>query len=173
MLPPGCCLTADNPTLQRTPHPARSNLAPQRGQENIVCEIHRALGPFNWHDPLFWAHCFLAELFQKEREFDDAHVHIKRARPYAANDAHNLDRAIQSKPWFCMNDVGLKRQNRRPCLRSGFTRTSGRRIVRCPLASSPPSNTWASPLGALTTDLRDTLCLNATFFILFFQRLAL
>jgi hypothetical protein len=86
------------------------DLAPEKGQEIYVCRLHRVLGkiflangektkathhfetaieigsPFNWHDILFWTHYDLAEMFVKEREFDDANFHTEQAKPHAVND---------------------------------------------------------------------------------------
>ena len=98
----------------------------EKGQEYIVCQLHRVLGnihqsngekeksvhyfntaleiasPFNWHDSLFWIHYSLADLFRNEGEYDDAHAHIERAKSHAVDDAFKLGRAMhmQAIVWY-------------------------------------------------------------------------
>ena len=100
-------------------------LLPERGQEFRVCEHRRLLGlicqskgetekavhhfevarriasPFNWHDQLFLVHCSLAQLFLKEGRFDDAQVHVERAKLYTSNRTYYLGRAmeVQAELW--------------------------------------------------------------------------
>jgi tetratricopeptide (TPR) repeat protein len=100
-------------------------LAPEEGQELLLCRLHRVLGsvygskgekakaihhfetaigigsPFNWHDDLFWIHFDLAKLFSDEGEFDNANVHTERLKSHAINDAYNLGRAtqMQARVW--------------------------------------------------------------------------
>ena len=90
------------------------NLLPEKGEEFLVCQSHRALGqihrsrgdkekavfhfeaalriasPFDWHDELFWNHYILARLFCEEDEFDDANAHIERAKSHAVDNAYRL-----------------------------------------------------------------------------------
>jgi len=101
-------------------------LITEKGQEYTVCQLHHVLGrihhtkgekkkairhfeavlriasPFDWHGIQFWAHCSLAELFSGEHEFDDAHAHVKRAKPHAVNDAYKLGRATHTQAivWY-------------------------------------------------------------------------
>ena len=49
---------------------------------------------FNWLDHLIWNHCDLAKLFSSEKRFEDAHVHIERAKLYAVNRPYQLARAM-------------------------------------------------------------------------------
>jgi tetratricopeptide (TPR) repeat protein len=96
-----------------------------KGQESIICQIHRTLGeihgskgekqksihhfrtalaiasPPNWHNDLFWNHYHLAELFGNDGEFNDANAHIEHAKSHAVNDVYNLGRAmnLQAGVW--------------------------------------------------------------------------
>jgi tetratricopeptide (TPR) repeat protein len=104
------------------------DLVPEKGQEFLVCELHRVLGrinrskrerekalhhfetairiasPFNWHYILFWIHYHLAELFGDGRELDDERVHIEQAKSHAVDGAmqYELGRAIliQAEVWY-------------------------------------------------------------------------
>jgi tetratricopeptide (TPR) repeat protein len=97
-----------------------------KGEQFRVCESYRVLGnvyffkgetekaidhlktaleiasPFNWDDPLFWAHYSLVKVFLNEDRFGDAHAHIEHAKSHAVNDAYNLGRAVelQAQFWF-------------------------------------------------------------------------
>ena len=57
---------------------------------------------FNWHDQLFPNNYSLAELFFGEKKFDDAHIHIERAKSHAINDPYRLGRAmeLQARFWY-------------------------------------------------------------------------
>ena len=73
-------------------------------REKAIHHFETALGiasPPNWHDELFWIHYSLAELFGNEEEFDDANVHIERAKSHAIDDPYKLGRAmvIQANVW--------------------------------------------------------------------------
>jgi tetratricopeptide (TPR) repeat protein len=98
----------------------------EKGENFQVCESHRVLGniysskgntkkairhyelaieiasPFGWHDALFWTHYKLAELFRDQARFDDAHAHIKRAKPHTVDSAYLLGRAVelQAEVWY-------------------------------------------------------------------------
>jgi len=48
---------------------------------------------FNYHDQQFWTHLALAELFSKQKRFDQAHAQIERAKSHVANDFYCLGRA--------------------------------------------------------------------------------
>ena len=95
------------------------NLIAEKGQEYVLCQLHRLLGkicgtkgekkkavrhfetvlkiaaPLDWPDEQFWIHYSLAELFGDEGEFDDASAHIRRAKSHAVDDAYMLGRAMQ------------------------------------------------------------------------------
>ena len=98
-----------------------------QGREYLVCGSHRLLGliyqskgekgkavqhfeasiriasPFDWHDPLFWAHFSLAELFCNKNEFANAQSHIEQAKSHVVDDAFQLGCAMnqQAQIWFC------------------------------------------------------------------------
>ena len=100
------------------------DLFPEKGGFR-VCEAHRILGiiyrekgdrekaihhfeldlriasSLNFHQELFWAHFFLADLFSKEGRFNDAHAHVEQAKPHAADDTYLLARAfrLQARLW--------------------------------------------------------------------------
>jgi tetratricopeptide (TPR) repeat protein len=102
------------------------DLAPGKGQEFSVCQLHRTLGricgskgdkekaiyhfetalaiasPFNWHDLLFWTRFGLAKLFLVEGAFDEASAHIKLSKSNTVNDAYKLGRAMQMQAdiWY-------------------------------------------------------------------------
>jgi tetratricopeptide (TPR) repeat protein len=104
------------------------DLVPEKGQEFLVCEIHRVLGqinrsrgerekarhhfetslriasPFNWHFILFWIHYDLAELFGDGRELDDERAHIERAKSLAVEGAMQYELGcamqMQAEVWY-------------------------------------------------------------------------
>jgi len=100
------------------------DLIPKKDDQFPVCESHRLLGhiyrskgkigkaiyhyetalgiasTFNWDDQLFWNYRSLAEVFFNEGRFDDAYIHIERARSHAANNAYNLGRAVELQATF-------------------------------------------------------------------------
>ena len=108
------------------------NLATEKGQEVLVCQLHRVLGKINqskgekekaihhfetalgiaspphWHEELFWAHLSLAELFGNEDEFDDANTHINQAKPYAGNDEYRLGRVMDLQANFWCLELRLE-----------------------------------------------------------------
>jgi tetratricopeptide (TPR) repeat protein len=102
------------------------DLISDKGQEFIVCQLHRTLGlvhrtkgekekaihhfrsalviasPPKWHNNLFWAHFHLADLFRGEREFDDATAHLEQAKLHAADNVFDLGCAtyMQAYVWY-------------------------------------------------------------------------
>ena len=102
------------------------DLAPEKGQEFLLCISHRVLGliyrrkgqkeeairhfetainiasRFKWHDQLFWNHFNLTYLFLREREFDKANTHIEEARSHAVNNTYRLARGmeVQARIWY-------------------------------------------------------------------------
>ena len=94
------------------------DLVTGRGQEFLVCQLHRVLGricgskgdkkkaiyhlekalgiasPPNWHKELFWIHYSLARLFCNEDELGDANTHVGRAKLHAIDDPYNLGCAV-------------------------------------------------------------------------------
>jgi tetratricopeptide (TPR) repeat protein len=100
-------------------------LASEKGQEFLVCQLHRVLGkihsskgektkaihhfetalgiasPPNWDEELFWIHHSLAEMFGDGEEFDDANAHIGQAKLHAADNTYRLGRAmgLQANVW--------------------------------------------------------------------------
>ena len=108
------------------------NLLPEKGKQFQVCQCHCVLGnicrskgetqkaidhfvaalgiasSFNWHDQLFWNHYSLAELLSDEDKFDDAHVHIGRAKSHAINDPYLLGRAMELEAQFLHKQCRLK-----------------------------------------------------------------
>ena len=101
------------------------DLAPETGEEYLVCESLHALGniyrskgekvkaiylletalaiasPSNWHKELFWIHHSLAELFRGEYEFNEANVHIEQAKSHTVDGTYDMGRAmeLQTKVW--------------------------------------------------------------------------
>ena len=53
-----------------------------------------------WLDHLFWNNYNLAQLFFDIKRFDDAHIHIERARSHAINHSYFLGRAMELQGWF-------------------------------------------------------------------------
>ena len=94
-------------------------LLAEKGQEFLVCGLHQILGrvyqykgeknkaihhfetalslasTYNGHDEPFWIHCYLAEVFRREGEFDDANTHTEQANSYAIDYAYKRGRAMQ------------------------------------------------------------------------------
>ena len=101
------------------------DLVAEKGQEHLVCQLHRTLGkilqskgekskaihhfetairiasPFGWKDVLFWNHFALAWLFRDEGEFDEANTHVEQSKSHAINDTYRLGRAMemQAQVW--------------------------------------------------------------------------
>ena len=100
------------------------NLLPETGEQFRVCQYRCVLGnicrsrgeaekaiehfeaglgiasSFNCHDQLFWNHYSLAELFFDKGRFEDAHVHVERAKPHVVNDPYLLGRAAELQAGF-------------------------------------------------------------------------
>ena len=102
------------------------DLSPERGQEFRVCQSNVVLGniyrsksetqtaihhyeaalgiasAFNWRDQLFTIHCAISRLFAERDKFNDAQVHIERAKSYAAEDTYFLGGVteIQAETWY-------------------------------------------------------------------------
>jgi tetratricopeptide (TPR) repeat protein len=102
------------------------DLVSDRGREYLVTGLHSVLGRIhyskgrkekaihhfntalelaslhNWNDQLFWIHFDMAELFRDEREYDEAHARIERAKLYAIDEAYKLGRAmkLQANVWY-------------------------------------------------------------------------
>jgi tetratricopeptide (TPR) repeat protein len=103
-----------------------TNLLPDRGEQFLACQCHRALGSiyhskgeteravqhfevalkvassFNWDTELFWIHSALASLFFGGDRFDDAQAHAEQAKSHAVNNAYLLGRAmeLQATLWY-------------------------------------------------------------------------
>jgi tetratricopeptide (TPR) repeat protein len=105
------------------------DLVSGKGQEYLVTRLHRVLAnvhyfkgrkekaihhfntaleiasPRNWNDSLFWIHFDMAAVFLDEREYDEAHTQIERAKSYAVNDVYTQGRArkLQAEVWYCQH----------------------------------------------------------------------
>ena len=101
------------------------NLLPDKFNQFLVCQCHRLLGnihsskgetekavnhfetalriaaSFDWHEDQFWIHYCLAELFFDQDRFDDAQVHIGRAKSHTVNHPYLMSRAmdVQAQIW--------------------------------------------------------------------------
>ena len=96
-----------------------------KGEQFGVCKGHRLLGRIyrskgevekainhfetalgiatsNWDSVLFWILFDLAELFSHQGRFNNAHVHIERAKLHTGNDPYLLGRAMlkQAEFWY-------------------------------------------------------------------------
>ena len=100
------------------------DLLPEKCEEPLVCEAHRALGDvyqrkgetkkaihhfetalgiassLNMADLLFWANLSLAELFSEQGKFEDAQTRLEHAKSYAVNDAYFLARVMEQQAWL-------------------------------------------------------------------------
>jgi tetratricopeptide (TPR) repeat protein len=102
------------------------DLLPEEGEQFLVCGSHRALGDiyrskgetgkaihhlevalgiassFDWHDNLFWVHYTLAGIFRDEGRFNDAQIHLERAKSHTVDSAYNLGYAVeeQARVWY-------------------------------------------------------------------------
>ncbi|KAF9793512.1 hypothetical protein BJ322DRAFT_1103895 [Thelephora terrestris] len=101
-------------------------LLPEKGEEYMVCASHHALSEvyrfkrerekavhhykvaleisstFDWQPSLFGIHLSLAVFFLDEDGFDDAQVHVERAKSYTPDNAYYLGRAalLQAQIWY-------------------------------------------------------------------------
>ena len=97
-----------------------------KGQEHLVCRLHRALGligrargekekaiqhfktaldiasPSNWRDILFWSLHDLADLFRDHDELDEASDHIEQAKSHTFGEPYWLGCAtyMQARVWY-------------------------------------------------------------------------
>ena len=102
------------------------SLIPEEGDRFLICQSHRTLGDIykskgetekaihhfevalgiasssDWDDELFWVHYSLAALFHGKGWFNDANVHLERAKPHAVNSAYDLGYAmeLQARVWY-------------------------------------------------------------------------
>jgi tetratricopeptide (TPR) repeat protein len=82
------------------------NIFHSKGEtEKAINHYKAALGiasSFNWHEQQFRILYSLAELFFGQHRFDDAHTHIKLAKPHAVNNPYLLGRAMerQARFWY-------------------------------------------------------------------------
>ena len=97
----------------------------EKGDRFELCDSHHVLGgfqskgetkkaihhfevvfgiasPFNWHDHLFLAHYYLAQLFRVGGRFDDANTRIEHVKSHMTNSPHYLGLAteLQAKVWY-------------------------------------------------------------------------
>ena len=71
--------------------------------EGAINHFETAIGiatTSNSHTQLFWNHFNLAELFFRQKRFDDAHAHIERSKSFAINDPHRLGSAMEKTARF-------------------------------------------------------------------------
>ena len=62
----------------------------------------------NWLDLLFWNNYNLAQLFFGEKRFDDAHIHVERAKSHAINDSYYLGRVMELLAGFWYEEGRLE-----------------------------------------------------------------
>ena len=108
------------------------NLLPEKGEELLVRQAHRVLGKIYRHkgetkkaihhleialgigssvgsdEELFWVNYSLVWVFAKEEQFDDAQIHVERARSYVVNNPYLLARAslLQARVWYRQSMFG-------------------------------------------------------------------
>ena len=68
-------------------------------------EALRIASTFTWRNQLYGVHNYLAELFLDEDKFDDAQVHIEKAKSRAVGGTYDLGAAmvLQACSWFPQN----------------------------------------------------------------------
>jgi len=99
-------------TLVYGSHLILGNIYHSKGErEKVISHFEAALGIaslFDWHDPLFWVHYNLAQLFLDEARFDDALAHVEQAKSHAVNGACYLGRAmeLQAEVWYKQRGLG-------------------------------------------------------------------
>ena len=111
-------LFLDDGQLDEAEIAASRAIAIEKGDEFVLCELHRVLGEIyrskgekeklihhyetalgiashlDSHDLLFWTHYELAKFSYDGRELDDATAQIELAKPHGANDPYKLGRAM-------------------------------------------------------------------------------
>ena len=84
-------------------HLALGNIYRSKGEATkAIHHFEVALGiasSFGWHGRLFWINRSLAWLFLNEGRFDDAQVHVDRAKSHAIDDAYKLGCAMYLQAW--------------------------------------------------------------------------
>jgi tetratricopeptide (TPR) repeat protein len=73
-------------------------------REKAIHHFEEALkiaSDLGWDDQLFWINRSMAQLFLSGGKFDDANVHIERAKSHTTQNAYNLGRAmeVQARIW--------------------------------------------------------------------------
>ena len=100
------------------------NIISEEGNQFVLCQSHQVLGdiyqskgeagkaihhfevafeiasPLDWHSELFCILHSLAELFYDEGRFEDANVHIERAKSYTVNIPYHLGHATELQAWI-------------------------------------------------------------------------
>ena len=79
----------------------RSKGETEKAIEHLETAI-RIASNFNWSHHLFWSNFSLAWLLYHEKRFEDAHVHVERAKLHATNDPYRLGFAmeLQACLWY-------------------------------------------------------------------------
>ena len=96
----------------------------EKGERFLVCKCHRVLGNIyrskgnpgkaishfqtaleiasssSWHHQLFWIHYYLAGLFHADGRFDDARIHIERAKSQTVDRPYLLAFAMHQQALF-------------------------------------------------------------------------
>ena len=133
------------------------DLCSEKDQGYRICGSHRLLGnaycskgerakaihhfetalkiasPFDWHDQLFWTHCSLAELFLGEDNFDNANVHIQRAKSHALYNPYYMNRAMetQARVWYRQGKFEDAKSEASPALESYEKLGAAREVESC------------------------------------------
>ena len=87
-------------------HRILGNLYRGKGEaEKAIHHLEVALGiasSFDWRDQLFVVHDALFYVFLEERRFDDAQIHVERAKLHGTKSTYNLGQAIalQARLWY-------------------------------------------------------------------------
>jgi tetratricopeptide (TPR) repeat protein len=87
-------------------HRILGNICRSKGEtEKAINHLETALGTassFNWSNEMFWIFFSLAELFREHSRFDEANVHVERAKSHTGSDAYVLGRAteLQARIWY-------------------------------------------------------------------------
>ena len=102
------------------------NLLPCKDEKFRACRSHRLLGNIyrcnnkteqathhlqtalgiasssEWPREQFWNHYYLGQLFSTQGRFDDAQIHIERAKPHVINSPYHMGRAmqLQAECWY-------------------------------------------------------------------------